>query len=138
MKTILLFLPLFLTAMVLNSQNTIEVYISGFENNTGKALIGLYNTENNFLKKEYKSASAEILKKHSKTSFTNVPDGIYAVSAFHDENNDNEFDMLFGFIPMEDYGNSNNVPARYGPPKWEDAKFEIKGGKTIKLEIKLE
>ncbi|WP_034258938.1 DUF2141 domain-containing protein [Aequorivita capsosiphonis] len=137
MKTIFTLILLFSTTLVLQAQNTIEVSISGFDNNIGKAIIGLYNTESDFLEKEYKSATSEIIKKHSTALFTDIPDGIYAVSVFHDEDNDNEFDMLFGFIPMEDYGNSNNVPPRFGPPKWDDAKFEIKGGEIKNINIKM-
>lgn len=137
MKTILTIIIIFSTPFVLQAQNTVEVYISGFENNMGKAMIGLYNSENDFLKKEFKSALSEILNENATTMFTNLPDGKYAVSVFHDEDNDNEFDMLLGFIPQEDYGNSNNIPPRFGPPKWEDAKFEIKGGEVRKINIEL-
>lgn len=137
MKALLTLILVIFTTFILTAQNTIEVSMTGFENNKGKAMIGLYNTKSDFLEKEYKSELSEIQNKKSKATFTDIPDGIYAVSVFHDEDDDNEFDILFGFIPMEDYGNSNNVPPRYGPPQWEDAKFEIKGGETKKIEIKM-
>jgi Uncharacterized protein conserved in bacteria (DUF2141) len=30
-------------------------------------------------------------------------------------------------IPLEPYGFSNNVRITFGPPKWEEAKFTVKG-----------
>ncbi len=100
-------------------------------------MIGLYNSKADFLEREYKSFSMEIPDKQIKASFKDIPDGTYAVSVYHDEDNDNEFDMLMGFIPLEDYGNSNNIPPRYGPPAWEDAKFEVKNGEIVHINIKM-
>jgi len=137
MKTILLLFTLLTSVINLPAQNTIVVTISNFDNNEGKAIIGLYSSKKDFLQKDYKSFFKEIIDKSVQVSFNDIPDGTYAVSVFHDEDSDDEFDMLFGFIPMEDYGNSNNVPPRFGPPKWEDAKFEIKEGEVKKINIKL-
>ncbi len=137
MKTILTLVLIFSATMVLQAQNTIEVSISGFTNDKGKAMIGLYNSKNDFLENEYKYATPAILNKQSKVSFTGIPDGVYAISVFHDEDDDNEFDMFMGFIPREDYGNSNNVPPRFGPPEWSDAKFEVRGGEIKTIEIKI-
>jgi uncharacterized protein (DUF2141 family) len=69
--------------------------------------------------------------------FTNVPDGDYAVSCFHDEDDNGKLNMFMGMMPTEDYGTSNNAPANFGPPKWIDAKFEIKDGETKTFEINL-
>ncbi|CAM3379024.1 DUF2141 domain-containing protein [Aequorivita lipolytica] len=137
MKTLLILFSLIIGCISTQAQNTIEVSISNFENNEGKAMIGLYNLEVDFLKKEFKSFAKEITGKQVKVSFENIPDGTYAVSVFHDEDNDNEFDMFLGFIPSEDYGNSNNVSPRFGPPEWNDAKFEVKGGEIKKIKIEI-
>jgi len=83
----------------------------------------------------YKGTYGTIEKGVSKVSFNDIPDGIYAISCFHDEDNDGKLDTFLG-IPTEDTGASNNAPARMGPPEWEEAKFEIKG-KPIKQTIKL-
>ena len=41
---------------------------------------------------------------------------------------------LFG-IPKEDYGCSNNARGFMGPPKYNDAKFQLTGNKTIDIKI---
>jgi len=137
MQTVLLYVSLLLTGLVLQAQNTVEVSINNLSNNTGNVKVGLYNSKADFLEKVYKGEIATISDLKSKTTFTDIPDGIYAVSFFHDEDNDGEFDMFMGMIPTEDYGCSNNAKGRFGPPKWEDAKFELKNGQLKEINISL-
>ena len=58
-------------------------------------------------------------------TFKDVPAGTYAVSYIHDENGNGKMDTNFMGIPKEGYGCSNNAKGFMGPPKWEDAKFEL-------------
>lgn len=116
--------------------NIIEVEITDIDNGDGKMMIGLYSSEENWLKKTEMSRIGQIKNGKSSVAIENVPDGTYAISSYHDENDNDELDTNFLGIPKEDTGSSNNAPARMGPPQWEDAKFEIKG-KSIKQTIKL-
>ena len=68
--------------------------------------------------------------------FTNLPEGIYAVSVFHDENMNQKLDKNFMGIPKEGYGASNNPKKKMGPPSFEETKFQL-GGTLQLLEIKL-
>ena len=114
----------------------ITVLISNFDTNQGKASIALYNSEANFLKKGFESTFKKIDNNSCKVTFKKVPNGVYAISMFHDENDNNKMDTnLFG-IPKEDYGCSNNAKGFMGPPKWEDAKFQI-NNKSITQHITL-
>jgi uncharacterized protein (DUF2141 family) len=60
--------------------------------------------------------------------FEKIPPGIYAISAFHDKNNNGKLDTNLLSMPIEDYGASNNARATFGPPSFEDAKFAFRGG----------
>ena len=137
MKSLLTISLFLLSTYFVQAQNTINVSITGFKNDEGKAMVGLYNTKDEFLKKEYKSFSARIINRKVEVSFKDIPEGTFAISVYHDENENGEFDRRFGMIPKENYGNSNNVPPRFGPPKWEDAKFEIKRGSATQIEIEM-
>ncbi|MEP3210446.1 MAG: DUF2141 domain-containing protein [Maribacter sp.] len=132
----LLFLLVTVVTQAQEQSNKIEVEIHNIAGSEGQMLIGLYNSEANWLKKIYKPGTAKISDGKSAFVFTNIPDGVYAVSVFHDENNDGKLDTNFFGIPSEDTGSSNDAPARFGPPKWKDAKFELKG-KNIKQIINL-
>lgn len=68
--------------------------------------------------------------------FTNLPEGIYAISVFHDENMNQKLDKNFMGIPKEGYGASNNPKKKMGPPSFEETKFQLSGAVQA-LEIKL-
>lgn len=114
----------------------IIVNITNFDNNEGKVLVGLYNSEGNFLNETVKGTYSKISNESCTVIFKNVVPGTYAISVFHDENDNNKLDTNFFGIPKEDTGTSNNAPARFGPPKWRDAKFEVRNN-TITQNIKL-
>jgi len=135
MQTLLTYITILITSFVLQAQNTIEVTMSGFENNEGKAMVGLFIEEETFLRNPEKILSAEIINNKSKVTFTDIPDGIYALSVYHDENDNDKLDLIMGVIPKEDNGTSNNPDNVLGPPKWKDSIFEIKGGEIVYFEI---
>lgn len=116
--------------------NTVTVKVSNLESNAGKVFIALYNSQESFLNKGYKATFAKIENNTCKVVFKNVPNGTYAVSLFHDENDNNKMDTIVFGIPKEDYGCSNNARGFMGPPKWEDAKFTVQN-KSITQHIKL-
>ena len=66
----------------------------------------------------------------------NVPDGVYAVSVFHDENMNQKLDKNFMGVPKEGYGASNNPKKKLGPPNFSETKFQLNGTQQS-LEIKL-
>ena len=72
----------------------------------------------------------------AKIVFTNLPEGIYAVSVFHDENMNQKLDKNFMGMPKEGYGASNNPKKRMGPPSFDETKFQLSGTLQV-LEIKL-
>ena len=116
--------------------NSVTVTVSNLESNNGKVFISLYNSEDSFLGRGFKSTFSKIENNSCKVVFKNVPNGTYAVSLFHDENDNNKIDTgMFG-IPKEDYGCSNNAKGFMGPPKWEDAKFTLTN-ESITQHIKL-
>ena len=45
MQTILTFLTMLFAGILLNAENKVEVQTTGFENNTGNAMIALYYSE---------------------------------------------------------------------------------------------
>jgi uncharacterized protein (DUF2141 family) len=58
-------------------------------------------------------------------TFSGLRPGPYAVAVYHDENANDEFDQgLFG-IPLEGYAFSRGAHALFGPPDFEDARFDV-------------
>ena len=137
MHTVLAYLMFLLTGMVMQAQNSVEVSLRDFKNDKGNVRVGLYNEPKSFLDKTYKSIRTKISNKEATVTFEDLPDGVYAISCYHDEDNNGELNMFMGMIPSEPYGTSNNARGFFGPPKWEDAKFELKDGELRKLDINM-
>ena len=137
MQTVFHYLTLLLTGALLQAQNTVEVTMTHFSNNDGKARVGLYNTATDFLEKEFRTQETTIVDQTAQVVFSDLPDGTYAISCYHDEDNNGALNMRFGMIPAEDYGCSNNARGFFGPPQWDDARFEVKNGVAKQLTIRL-
>jgi len=139
MKKLLLILTIiFSVIFTTNAQDktaNLTINISGLNSDKGTLLIGLYNKKGDFLKKHFKGDVAKIKNKKSIVVFKDLPEGEYAVSFVHDENNNNKMDTNMFKIPKEDYGCSNNARGFMGPPKYDDAKFQLSENKTIEIKI---
>lgn len=109
----------------------ITVKIENLKSDKGHVYISLYDTETSFLGKGFKGTISTIKNKSCTITFKDIPNGIYAISFFHDENENKKMDSNFLGIPKEDYGCSNNARGFMGPPKWEDAKFEVNNKSII-------
>ena len=130
MSTIVKIFVFLLFSQLLNAQTVsgqdITVKINNLESNKGKVYVAVYDSEGAFLNTGLKSTMTKITGNSCEVTFKNIPKGVYAISMFHDENDNNKMDSNFLGIPKEDYGCSNNATGFMGPPKWEDAKFEVK------------
>jgi uncharacterized protein (DUF2141 family) len=68
-------------------------------------------------------------------TFKDVPKGTYAISVYHDENNNGTLDRNGFGMPTEGYGTSNDAKGFMGPPKFEDAKFTISNKAKANINI---
>ncbi|WKL50215.1 DUF2141 domain-containing protein [Flavobacterium pectinovorum] len=135
MTKIIAITMLFICSLMSAQNVKIAVSVSGLKSNSGSVKVGLYNSEGTFLKTVYKSLSSEIKNDKAVVTFENLPAGEYAISTYHDENNNGKLDKNMMGIPTEDYAASNNAKGFMGPPAYKDAKFVI--NKDSKIEITL-
>jgi len=114
------------------------VIIKGLENNNGDVQIGLFNSTESYNGKspKFKGSIIKVKNRTVEWRLENIPFGMYAIKAFHDENSNNEIDTNFLGIPTENYGFSNNARSLFGPPSFEDAKFKF-NSIEMKIEITL-
>lgn len=119
-----------------NAMGKIKLLVTDASSDKGNMIIGLYSNKEEWLEKVYMGMVSEIENGQCEVQFEKIPYGEYAISLFHDKNNNRKFDMFLGFMPKEDYGTSNEAKGNFGPPKWEDAKFKLSQEEksiTIKL-----
>ncbi len=67
--------------------------------------------------------------------FTNLAEGNYAVSVFHDEDSDGKLKTNILKIPAEGIGVSNNAKGHLGPPKFESAAFALNNQTKISITV---
>jgi uncharacterized protein (DUF2141 family) len=123
------------TSFAIAQKANLTVEMTGFQNNTGLAKVGLYNSKGTFLGATYKSLDAPINNKKATVTFEGLEKGEYAVSIYHDENLNDKMDTNFMGIPKEDYMASNNEKGFMGPPKYDKAKFILKENSKITINI---
>ncbi len=103
----------------------ITVEINGLSSDEGNLMVAIYSSEGKWLSSSEMRISTNIIDGSSKVIFEDMPLGTYGISTFHDENSDLKLDTgLFG-IPTEPYASSRGAKGRFGPPQWNDAKFEV-------------
>lgn len=130
----LLFLSFVFPLIVLGAD--IDIDVVNTKNLIGKLYIGLYASENAFaiVEKAYKSEAINIAES-IKCTFKNIPDGIYAIALFHDENQNGKLDKNILGIPKEGFGFSNNPKATFSEPTFDEAKFVLKNSKNLRIEV---
>ena len=123
-----------------SAMGTLTVHVTGARNIKGQIRAALFKAAEGFPGDASKAVQKQAADIDPQTSsarivFTGLPAGVYAVSVFHDENMNQKLDKNFMGIPKEGYGASNNPKKQMGPPRFDEAKFQLNGDQS--LEIKL-
>ena len=123
----------------------ILVSIQNIRNNNGQILFALHNKPEAFPSNPDLASQKAIviIQKNTKLddnyittyTFKNVMPGIYAVATVHDENSNGNLDTFF-FRPTEGYGTSNDIRGIFGPPSFQDAKFEV-ASQNVSIDIRM-
>jgi uncharacterized protein (DUF2141 family) len=106
----------------------LTVFVKNIRNDKGQIGFCLFNKSPGFPnhpEKAMRRSFVSVSGNAAEYTFTNIPFGTYAVCAFHDENNDQKINSNFIGIPKEGIGVSNNAKGHFGPPKFDDAKFNF-------------
>lgn len=135
MQTILILV--LICSSIIGQHGIIKVKITGIEDQTGQISIGLFNSPKDFPKKNRNSIGKEVEIKDcvAEYTFTNLKNGNYAIAVYHDLNSNGKLDRNWIGIPNEDYVFSNYATGSFGPPSFEDAKFELIDSLSIELNI---
>lgn len=122
-----------------SDRNVIHVTVVSLRNDNGQLRCALFSSGEGFPKdatKAIASASVALKGESASCDFADVAPGSYAVSVFHDENSNGKLDTNFMGIPKEGVAASNDARGRFGPPKFDDAKFNFSGGRLdLKVHI---
>ena len=96
----------------------------------GHVLVKVVNEKNEQV------AGQEIPVSGGKATFSlKLKEGQYAISAFHDVNDNKELDTNWMGIPKEKYGFSNNARGFMGPPSFEDAAITVEAVTELRITL---
>ncbi len=136
MKVIHCFSCIFFVAF--SSFAQLELTFTNINSTEGKLVLSIHESEDSFLSKETAIKTAIAVKgTEVRYRHDDLKPGNYAVRVFHDLNDNDELDKNFIGIPKEPYGVSNNAKERFGPPKYEKARFYY-DGTPMSLSIELD
>lgn len=115
------------TQIHFEEKGIINVKLDGVQTEKGgKIYIALFNRKGDYMTENRFKGLIVDVDEYDKTdvSFTDLPKGEYAVTAFHDTNGNGKMDFDPSGMPEEDWA-SSGTPNPYGPPTWESTKIQL-------------
>ena len=114
------------------SPGTVDADIQGLRSARGQILVCMTTRPDRFPECQKDPAARRMTvaaNKAGELHFTGLPTADYAIALVHDENGNNRLDTVMG-IPREGFGFSRNPAIRFGPPKFDAARFAVGSGTT--------
>ena len=128
MRTILISLVLLFMSVMGNAQS-LTLKIGGIENAEGFLYVGIYSSEESFMKKPVYGFRVEVKDTLVTVPCKGLPSGVYAISVFQDANGN-------GVLDTGSFGFSNNAEGVMGPPAYKKCVFEFKQDAEILILLK--
>ena len=105
----------------------LRVTVEGLRSDKGHVSFGLYDNSDKFPGRAgvIEGGRAKIQGGRAVFIFHDLKPGRYAVSVFHDENDDGQFNRSLIGLPLEGYGFSNNPRVVLSAPSFDDAAVTV-------------
>ena len=115
---------------------TLTVQLNGIKNSLGQIQVELYSEPKTFRKSTLAQNIIKVAAKEDTVTvkFSGIKPGVYAILAFHDEDDNGMLNKRFGMIPTEGYALSND-PEVFGPPAFNDSAFDVLADKELSIPI---
>ena len=119
-------------------QTKLQVTVTHIKGQMGDIIVGVFDNDENFLKKPIDSKMIKASGDSITVVFENLKPGKYAVSVIHDANKNKDLDKNKLGIPKEGFGFSNNAMGSMGPTRFERAQFDLTPvQKDLDIDIKM-
>jgi uncharacterized protein (DUF2141 family) len=99
---------------------------------SGNLMVGLFNSERGFPDEYYKGVKVQVSDTAMVVTFSDLPKGKYAVSAYLDLNKNEQLDKNIFGIPKEKYGFSN----KDNKLDYKKSVFDFRDDLTINITLK--
>ena len=116
----------------------LKLQLDGLKDDRGQFLIAVYQDAGSFLdsKKAVKETIVPVSEAKAGIVVAQLPVGTYAVAVVQDKNSNGKLDTNFLGIPREPFGISQNASAWFGPPSFEQSKFELTEGMQLNIKLR--
>jgi len=121
--------------------NTLTVIIKNIRNKKGRLQLDLYKNQEEYEARKTDNKRRAYVYKSSvsngqiKYIYTNVPDGIYGIALFDDENKNGEIDYGW-FLPNEGFAFGDYYHTKWSTPHFNHFKFNLKENKTVTMVVR--
>ena len=116
-------------------ENKVTVNISGIKSSEGQIILCIYNSSENYDKRNAFQEFKIIPEIDNVTFETQLPDGEYLVMLVHDLNNNGKLDTSFIGMPKEPVGLSN-YDGKGIPGKFKKHKFSVTEDTAVSIPLK--
>jgi len=124
----------FFSTFLLNASE-LKIVVKDIQVGKGNIVVEIYSNDSNFFKKPLITKTVKATNQSLDFTFV-VHDGIYAVAAYQDINENGKLDKGWFNIPKEPYGLSNNYRPSFSAPTFDDCKFKVEQLTTILIKLK--
>lgn len=136
MKRLALLLALLSSAAASHAAD-LSIKVDGARGDGGAVRVALFDSADRFLKRPLRVASAAVSAGGATLEFKDLAAGQYAVSVYHDANDNGKLDQNMMGIPVEATGFSNDALGNMGPPAFEAASFSLPAeGNAIRVTLR--
>jgi uncharacterized protein (DUF2141 family) len=111
--------------------DALVVDVRGLHSGKGQVLCFLYASAVGFPgdpDRALAKTTASIAERSATCRLAGLAPGAYAVAVVHDENANGRLDRNVLGMPSEGVGASNNPVSHFGPPRFDQARFNYRGG----------
>ncbi|MCP5039384.1 MAG: DUF2141 domain-containing protein [bacterium] len=125
-------------AVANDNTGSLEITVTDLDSDEGFLVVALLNSAAQYDSDDQmfrSNAKVPIRDGKASVTFEDLPFGTYAAKTFHDENANGKLDTNFVGFPKEGFGFSNNAMGKFGPPSFDQSKFDF-AAKTLHIEIK--
>ena len=103
----------------------LTVTVQGIEKPQGTIMLGLFDKATYDGNGSVNGANLTVEGDTVTATFEGLAPGEYAVKLYHDVNDDGEMNTNPFGMPVEPFAFSNDAKGRFGPAKWDAAKFTV-------------
>ena len=107
--------------------------VTGISKTQGRMTIGVFDAEGYETGAATTGAEVDVTAETLTVSFEALAPGEYGIKLFHDVNGNDKMDTNPFGAPTEPYAFSNNAKGRFGPAKWDAARFTVDEDGTVHI-----